>query len=273
LIRNLRPDEIELSEDGVPQKIAAFEGGAGRAGGTPVDIALLFDCSRSVEVAGALDTRVFEQNILEEFENVRIGIYGFSEYLIRTTAPTRDVAALKKAADSVRTVTPGSTPLFGAIADTARDFGASARPVVRMMAILSDGESASIGDADESRDGEAISAARESGIALYPVLLVKSAVTLFSTPTIRPTFDQSNLPSISAFMDLAPATGGRALSGFMNTDVLPSILKSLATRIRGSYVAGYYPEQSATPKPHKVEIALRDKHRGELYGGVRTVVH
>jgi hypothetical protein len=144
-----------------------------------------------------------------------------------------------------------------------------------MMAILSDGESASIGDADKSRDDEAISAARESGIALYPVILVKSAVTTdgVSAPAITPTFSQSNLPSISAFMDLAPATGGRGLSGFMNADVLPSILKSLATQIRGSYVAGYYPEQSAAPKPHKVEIVLIDKHRGQLFGGARTLVH
>jgi hypothetical protein len=91
LIRDLRPDEIELREDGVPQ-IGFFEGGAGRTGGTPVDIALLFDCSPSVEVAGALDTNVFKQNILEEFENVRIAIYGFSAYLVRTTAPTRDTS-------------------------------------------------------------------------------------------------------------------------------------------------------------------------------------
>jgi hypothetical protein len=59
----------------------------------------------------------------------------------------------------------------------------------------------------------------------------------------------------------------------MNTDVLPTILKSLATQIRGSYVAGYYPEQSSTPKPQKVEIVLLNKHRGQLYGGVRTVVY
>jgi VWFA-related protein len=273
LIRNLRPDEVELRDDGVPQKIALLEGDAGRAGGTPVDIALLFDCSRSVEVAGALDTNVFEKDILDEFENVRIAIYGFSDREIRTAAPTRDAAALKKAADSVRTVTPGGTPLFGAITDTARDFGATARPVVRMMAILSDGESSFPGDGD--RVGEAISAARESGIALFPIMLTKSAVAPdgLSAPSIAPTFSQSNLPSIKAFMDLAPATGGRALSGLMNTDVVPSILKSLATQIRGSYVAGYYPEQSATPTPHKVEIVLVDKQRGRLYGGVRTVVH
>ena len=70
-----------------------------------------------------------------------------------------------------------------------------------MMAILSDGESASLGDMD--RIPEAKGAALESGIALYPVTLAKSALTL-SDPTVSPTFDQSNLPSISAFMDLAP---------------------------------------------------------------------
>jgi len=72
---------------------------------------------------------------------------------------------------------------------------------------------------------------------------------------------------------LAPATGGRTLGGLMNTDVLPTILKSLATQIRGSYVAGYYPEQSASSRPHQVEIVLLDKKRGQLFGGTRTVVH
>ena len=271
LIRDLRPEEIELREDGVPQKIAHFEGGAGRAGTTPVDVALLFDCSASVEVAGALDTNVFEKNILEEFENARIAIYGFSDYLIRTTAPTRDAVALKRAADSVRVVTPDATPLFGSIADAARDFGASSRPVVRMMAILSDGESSFPGDGDRVR--ESIEAARESGIALYPVILAKSAAVDSRTGVSTPTLTQNVVQSVGAFLGLAPATGGRTLGGLMNTDVLPTILKSLATQIRGSYVAGYYPEQSASSRPHQVEIVLLDKKRGQLFGGTRTVVH
>jgi len=272
LIRDLKPEEIELREDGVPQKIAVFEGGAGRARTIPVEVALLFDCSLSVEVAGALNTRVFQQNILDEFENLTVAIYGFSDSLVRATKPTRDPAILKKAADSVRTITPLNTPLFGAIADTARDFGSGGGTAIRMMAILSDGESYWPGDLE--RTEEAVRAARESGISLYPVMLAKSAVTETRLGVTAPVaVHPARVESASDFTGLASATGGRSLSELMNTDVLPSVLRSIATQIRGSYVAGYYPPSSPTPKPHNVEVVLRPKNRGRIYGGIRTVVH
>lgn len=47
-ISDLRPDDIEIREDGVPQKIAVFEGGRLNPRTVPVEMTLLFDCSSSV---------------------------------------------------------------------------------------------------------------------------------------------------------------------------------------------------------------------------------
>src|SRR5579872_1900759 len=272
LIQDLKPEDIEILEDGVRQKVAIFEGSAGRSHSIPVQIALLFDCSLSVEVAGAMSPQVFRENLLDEFEDVTVAVYGFSDILVRATAPVRDAASLKKAADAVRMIPALNTPLFGAIADTARDFGAAGGPAIRMMALLSDGESFWHGDLE--RSGEAVNAAREHGIALYPVFLGKAGATQTRIGPSAPVVDGAAAESISAFLDLGEETGGRSLTGLMNTDVLPPVLRSLASGIRGLYVAGYYPELSGgAPKSHKVEVRLVSKRGRKMYWGFRTVVH
>lgn len=46
----------------------------------PVDITLLFDRSGSMGDAGAFGAEVFRKGLLDEFPNVRIAIYGFSDH-------------------------------------------------------------------------------------------------------------------------------------------------------------------------------------------------
>jgi len=61
------------------RKIAVFEGGRFYPRTVPVEISLLFDCSGSMAMAGLINPHVFGPNLLDEFENVRIAIYGFSD--------------------------------------------------------------------------------------------------------------------------------------------------------------------------------------------------
>jgi hypothetical protein len=92
-ISDLSADEIELREDGIPQKIAMFEGGRFYPHLSSVEIHLLFDCSGSVQKANALDPHVFSANLLNEFPNVSVAVWGFSERtLVNLTAPTRTPA-------------------------------------------------------------------------------------------------------------------------------------------------------------------------------------
>jgi hypothetical protein len=81
------------------------------------------------------------------------------------------------------------------------------------------------------------------------------------------------LQSIGSFMKLASATGGEAFDATGTRDVLPTILKSLANHVRYDYVAGFYPASSGGGKRHKIEVVLRSGDRGEMVGGVRTLVH
>ena len=171
-VSDLRAEDIQILEDGARQKVVLFEGGRLYPRSVPLEITLLFDCSASVQNAGSLDPNVFGKSLLDEYVNTKIAIYAFTDDLTRLTTPTRDGAALMKALHGVRAIRTGGTPLFGSIADTARDSTASGESAVRILVIFSDGESTTAGD--DSRDGEAIQAAQDRGIALYPVTLSNS---------------------------------------------------------------------------------------------------
>ena len=88
-ITDLRAEDIEIREDGVPQEIALFEGGRFYPRRLPVEIALLFDCSRSVQEAGKLNPHVIPRGLLDEYDNASLAIYAFSDKLVRLTALTR----------------------------------------------------------------------------------------------------------------------------------------------------------------------------------------
>ncbi len=257
-VHNLLPTDIEVREDGVAQKIALFEGGAVTARTVPVEISLLFDCSSSVERITVLSPNIFRENLLDDFPNVSIAIYGFSDNLVRLARPTRDAAALKRAMDLLSSIPQHSTPLFGSIADMMRDASATGANVIRMALIFSDGESEWPGD--ENRVDEVVRAAAESGTSLFPVTLTKMGAG-------------GSGESVRDFVGLASATGGKEFQRLMGVDVLPSILKGLGQEIRAGYVAGFYLSAGGRQKRHHIEVLLHSKDAGKLYGGSRTIVY
>ncbi|MDZ4801575.1 MAG: hypothetical protein SGI92_25740 [Bryobacteraceae bacterium] len=56
-VTNLKPEDIDLLEDGKPQKIGLFEGGLRSRRSLPVEMVLLFDTSGSVVQPGLLDLK------------------------------------------------------------------------------------------------------------------------------------------------------------------------------------------------------------------------
>jgi VWFA-related protein len=251
-LKDLRPDEFEILEDEVSRKIALFEGGRFYPRRVPLEITLLFDCSCSMDAADILNTKVFEKNLLEEYENVSVAIYGFSEELVRLTQPTRDGRLLAKAMTAALGVRRGSTPLFGYMAQTVREAAATKGNATRMLVVFSDGLSSSPGD--EQRSVEASRVAQQLGVAIYPVLIT---ATIPSRPT-APTPLRSNRPALATpatvgadslrrYSSLA-STGGHAFHEVSNQDILPRILSTIAKEIRYDYVAGYYSSASDSEK-------------------------
>ena len=281
LVTGLRPEDIVVKEDGVPRKIAVFEGGRFYPRTVPVEISLLFDCSGSMATAGLIHPHVFGPNLLDEYENVRIAIYGFSDAFTRFTTPTRDPDTLRTAAAGVLTVPHGNTPLFQTIGAVVREAAGTPGNAIRWVVVFSDGEA--YPESDTALWGHAVRDAQELGVALYPVTLEggpteslqSSAIPhspLIAGPVARTGLDAA--ASRGLFAELGGLTGGQAFQDAASSEVLPSILRSLGRQIRMEYVVGYYyPPGSGSGKRRRITVTWSGPGRGDIAGGTRLIVY
>jgi VWFA-related protein len=271
-VADLRPDEIALRVDGAPQEIALFEGGKLYPRVSDIEVHLVFDCSGSVQQAGVLNPRAFSANLLDEFQNVRIAIWGFSgKSLVYGTAPTRDPARLNAAMEAVRGMKQGATPLYRSLTEVAGRVASAAGDSVRMIVVVSDG-------LDDSAKGDAERTARSAGISVFPVLVDVGAQVVppqyLGSPALDGILERANARH-AAFIGLADATGGRAFEfqGKSPDDLLDQILKRMAAEIRYDYVVGYYAPSTAKRGLRQVQVTLKNPSRGRVVGGVRDVQH
>lgn len=281
-VEQVRPEEIELREDGVSQKIALFEGpSTGRT--VPLEVILLFDVSLSVDNLNLLNG--IHDTILKGIgDHVSVSVYAFANRLRRFTAPTRDLAQLRIALDAALGFAHGGTRLYDAIMNTAADASrAGSGPASRLMIVFSDGFATS-----KTKPEAAVKAARGHGIPLYPVVLGHQRIVDQSRMVTGGRRDIGVNPralerqgramekewQMREFADIAAATGGRSFDPpVLNELIVREILKSVVRDVQAEYLAGYYPAAGETRRSHKVEVVLRDKRAGKIYGGVRTVVH
>jgi VWFA-related protein len=257
-VEDLRADEIELREDGVAQKVALFEGGRLNPRVSNMEVHVLFDCSGSMLDMGIRRPVAFHANLLDEFPNLRMGIWGFAGPTLSYFAtPTRDAAVLQKALAGVREMRKGSTPLYGSVVAATRALAASPGDSLRMMVVISDGHSLF----EKVTQADAVRAARSAGIPIYPVLIH----VYFPGP------DREQ----SDYKELATLTGGTAFE-FRNVppdNLLDVVLKRMAEQIRYGYTAGYYPASTGKSGTHEVQVVLNDSGRGTVVGGMRSVQH
>ena len=261
-VTDLRAEDIEIREDGMPQPVALFEGGRFYPRRLPVEIALLFDCSLSVREAGRLNPNIFERGLLDEYENASLAIYAFSDKLVRLTPVTRSAQELNAALETVGKFPAGKTPLFEYITATVREMSTGERAAPRILVVFSDGQPTRPGD--ELLDAEAARVAKDLGVAIYPVLLSRPGAAAMM---------ERQIVGVQKFMDLAKATGGEETVTLENEAVLPKVLRSVAARVRFEYVVGYYPPAGVMRRQHEVQVVWHGKPRGEIVGGARVLVH
>jgi Ca-activated chloride channel homolog len=266
LVTDLQKDEVELLEDGVPQKIVFFEGGKFYPRTSKTEVHLLFDCSGSIQRARVLHPRVFSANLLDEFPNVRIAIWGFSgDTLSSFTSATRDSVALSRAMDGVGRMPADYTPLYRRLAEVARRLAGAPGDAVRLIVVISDGKATP----EQVKKVDAVTAARAAGTSVFPVLIN-------AQPGAAGAFTRSPAEfSPSTFVSLAEATGGRTFEfkGKAPGNLVDQILTRMAAEIRYEYVAGYTPTPSGERAKRSVEIVLKNANRGKVAGGVRDVEH
>jgi len=301
---DLRPEDIELKEDGAVRRVALLQGGPRNSLTTPVEINLLLgeaprlwaDPSRQTTDLSALDAH----------PNVSIAVWGIGEKLIRFAAPTRDPRTLNQAivkAWETSEKTRGSAqPLIPAYVAVLARAAAQGRTNVLRTLVVARRNCGGQG----SEATEAMEAVREAGMAVFPLTLYTgSGSAAFSASRSRPdgrapvnisagakgilesegtqsfTADypcegsSSFSPASDDFLKMiAKATGGRTLSRDESTaETFNAFLEWLGDEILHDYIAGFYAASSGERKPHQIRIALKDSRRGQITGYAKTVVH
>lgn len=298
-VDHLKAGDFELLEDGKPRTITVFENAASLDRTVPVELILLFDRSGSVLDAGLLQPLAFQDRVIGGLPNVSLSVYAFSSHLSRYTPPTRDVAVLSAAFDTIksggqggvripvelpekRKIEKGGTWIYEAVIAAAQDAVKGPAPTSRMMLVVSDGLSTTT-----SLPEDAASVCEDLGIPVYTVALGHAKV--LASLARSQSHGSGKHPSTSTgwlnahiketkvenYLKLAPLTGGMAFDlPEITLDIMQKLLDGLVGEIRTEYVAGFVPEVSGgAPRKHKVEIRLLDKNQGKLIGGTRTVVH
>ena len=285
------PADIQLLEDGQPQKIALFEGPGQAKRTVPVEVILLFDVSLSVMDENLLDSYAIKDTVLNGLDGtVGVSVYAFGGKFKKFSGPTNSIDRLKEALEGAFGFANLGTPLYEAIQRSAKDAWETGGPnVARAMIIFSDGEATT-----KEKPGNAVKAANQCGVTLYPVILgharaVKQAAqggngASFPRPQNRnPQNPQANArmdrlrdkeAQMEEFASIGAPTGGRSFDPSMiNNTMIKAILASVVAGVRYEYVAGFYPPSQGEKSAHKLEVKLVNKSKGKLTGGVATVVH
>jgi hypothetical protein len=263
---SLRPEDIELSEDGVPQKVAVLQGGESNPQSVPVEVNLLFTDIRPIVEPRTLDR--FDLSRMDDHGRVSVAVWAIGANLVRITGPTRDGNTLNRAMSGLFTVWSDQTArpaLFTTIAALAREAARGRTNVVRFLAVVYNGS-----PDRRSLPEEAIRAARDSGCT---VLAVHVNDNSNPSPVPNLVWAQSMGTAMRELDDVVKATYGRSvtISYKLFGDRLEPILKWLGKQIRADHVAGFYPAASGARKPHNIQVTLKDGKRGRIRGGTRTI--
>jgi hypothetical protein len=295
-VTDLRPEDIEVRADNNPQEIAFFQGGTVHPRTTPIELSLLFDCNLATMSGGAMGPTVFEDTLLKKFPDLSIAIYGFIGGPVRLTPLTRNPAELNKAVSTPTYVHPVGTFLQDHIASLTEAAAATPGPAIRMLVVFSEREpdqGSTTSAAERERTERTVEVARETGVAIYPILL-KGRLQLqnLETPPAAPRTSTVGGPEFAApdpglalravgdFTALAPSTGGKRMDVLSGGSMLPNVLEWLGEQMQYEYIVGIEipasggaQNASVKKKRHKVKVVMRDKKRGKIKDGNVTLVY
>ncbi len=225
-VPGLTQDSFQVSEEGVPQKIARFEAQTDR----PLDLALMIDSSMST----FKDLR-FESDASARFiqQVVRPGdalaVFEFDESVTKLSNFSDDVPRLQAA---VRKIVPGSgTSIYDAVELASDSLARLPQGRRRAIVLVTDGgETTSVAKFDDTRR-----AAIKSGALLYTII-----VRAVNNENGR------NTAGEHALITITDSTGG-ALFILEDANQISQMFDRINRELRTQYLLGYYP--SPTPPP------------------------
>ena len=318
-VGGLDEQAFELVEEGVVQDIAFVDGPSGRDEPAkervvPVEIIVLVDVKRAVRI-DLLDTRKIRDTFFEGIsDNVAISVYGFGDKLNRSIGPTRDIAKVQLALETVYSSGDGHIPVVNAIVSTARDAARRTRTASRKLVVFSAGINPWIfGEAAHSAlDFEipvyAIDLSPEGPTTVVGTTIVEknSVLNLLGSPFVlgRPRLAAKGAPleqpdnrkqkqrwvplhkccpvgmemsREEKLIEIPPweqTSGHRPDWKHHKSMLARAYLKAIARVAQNEDFVGYYPSRRGDePVAREVEVRLKSKRIGQLFGGTRVIVY
>jgi VWFA-related protein len=297
---DLRPEDIQLTEDGTVQKIAFVQGGTGNPLSSPVELNLLFGDIPTLWADPA--TQALRLSAMDANPNVSVALWVIGDKLVQLAPPTRDARTLNRALDTDRSMVGplSSRPIAPYVSALARAAAQGRSNVIRTLVMSPNG----CYGGNQNEVKAAIEAVQKAGIAVFPVSLIvqlssglapdQSAIAR-QTDSYRSEREQmsgqkgSQRPPSGVFSvqpgfgcdgnsdfleNIARATGGRRLRvDRASSQTFDAFLSALGDQVLRDYVAGFYSSSAGEPKAHKIKVTLKDSRHGQITGYARTIVH
>jgi Ca-activated chloride channel family protein len=239
LAGNLKREDFQIEESGVPQEVALFEATTER----PLSVALLIDCSRSTQREHRTELDSVRTFVRTLFSTGNPGdaatLYSFNADVTLEASWTRSAEHISRALNRLQS--EGATALYDAIAFGAQDL--KSRDGRHVAVIISDGGNTF----GKTTYQQALEAAHAADAIVYSVIIVP----VVEEPG-RNTGGEHALTSISA------STGGRTFFPGTTKD-LDGAFAEILRDLRTQYLLGYYPRGLATTHErfHEVKLSLR----------------
>ena len=251
-VRNLKTEDFQLEEEGVQQTVQSL----GEPGKTPIELALLFDVSRSVrnrfdferETAGR-----FLKEVLKPGDSVTVFSIGSAPKL--SVQRTENVDSAIAATSAILPDEP-STAFFDTVVRASHYLNDSSNPGVRrVMVVLSDGEDT---NSERFRLGDATRELQRADALFYAINP--------SGPSIR--LNKISTKGHDGMIALANETGGVAFLPDKIED-LTKVFNQITSELQAQYLLGY--DSSAEKNDGKFRrITVRVPKRPELRIRART---
>src|SRR5215475_3611591 len=245
-VRNLTVEDFQLEEDGVPQQLEPL----GEPGKTPIELALLFDVSRSIrnrfdferETAGR-----FLKEILKPGDAVTVFSIGTAPKLSVQRTESADSAV---AATAAIQPTEDSTAFYDTVVKASQHLSNSSNPGIRrVMVVISYGEDT---NSERFRLDDAKRELQRAEAIFYAINP--------SGPSIH--LNKISTKAHEGMTTLAKETGGVAFLPDKIED-LTRVFNQITAELQAQYMLGYYPSNEATDGKFR-RITVQVPKRPEL---------
>jgi Ca-activated chloride channel homolog len=233
-VTDLRKEEFQLIEDGIPQKIAIFE----QHSEMPLSIVLCIDASQSVGKDLKIEAeaaRKFAASILRPQD--KLALYQFSE-IVREVVPfTSDIKRINRGIQNVRI--GSGTALYDAVFLGGQML--AKRQGRKILVVITDG-----GDTMSAVDyHEAVRAAQVSDALVYSIIDVPIAASA-----------GRNTGGEHALIQLSKDTGGKHYYA-ENAQSFDQIFQQISRELRTQYQLGYYPVRRPSSSDYRrIEVKI-----------------